>query len=168
MTSDTRGIMLAGAGKSNALLCSSLLATPELIAIGERLRTQDNRCTASPMFVIQGLERRYGMDPRWCDSYVWVDTEDGAVEVPEPDDGEETEYIKKSGYVDAWVTLMVCFTEKGCEEHMALNGHNYRHYRETRIYVECFYRNPEMQAIREWLMALPPAGPAGGTDDGKS
>lgn len=155
-------LRLAEVGKSTVLLSSALLPAllpsipPELLAIGEQLRTQDNRCTANPMFVIQGLERKYGMDPQWSDNYVWIDTYDGAMEVPEPADGEETEYIKKSGYVDIWVDLMVCFTEKGCEEHMALNGHNYRYYRETRIYVKCFYRNPEMTAIREWLMALPP------------
>lgn len=128
----------------------------ELLAIGEQLRTQDNRCTDSPMFVIQGLERQYGFDTAWCDDFVWVDLEDGCREIPAPADGEETEYIKKSGYRDVWVDLMVCYTEVGCAEHMRQNGHNYRGYRETRVYVKCFFRNPEMTAIREWLMALPP------------
>jgi len=54
---------------------------------------------------------------------------------------------------------MVAFTEKGCEEHLELNGHNYRykaHRGATRIYVESFHRCPEMIAIREALMSLKP------------
>ena len=46
-------------------------------------------------------------------------------------------------------------TEDGCKEHLELNGHNYRsrsHRQQTRIYVESFYRCPEMIAIRESLM----------------
>jgi hypothetical protein len=85
----------------------------ELIDIARRMALQDNRCTANPMFCVQG--RR----------------------------GEKT-----------WETLAVCFSEKGCEEHLLENGHNYRHYKETRIYAESFNRNPEMIAIRQFLMRI--------------
>jgi hypothetical protein len=126
----------------------------ELLEIGERLRTQDNLCTAEPMFCVQVKERDYGYDPKWSDDFVWIDTEDGCREVPAPKDEEETDFIIKSGFKDKWVTVMVAFTRKGCEEHLELNSHNYRHYKGARIYVESFRRCPEMIAIRKFLMEL--------------
>lgn len=125
-----------------------------LLAISERLRTQDNRCTAEPMFCVQGRRRIYGMDPQWMDDPIWIDTSNGAEEVEPPEDEENPpEGYEKTGYVDVWETLAVCFTESGCKEHLHLNGHNYRRYKEVRIYAESFRRNPEMQAIREFLLA---------------
>jgi hypothetical protein len=124
-------------------------------AIGERLRTQDNRITVDPMFCVQGRRRIYGMDPDYADHVVWVDTEEGCRECEAPKDEEETQFIKKAGYKDIWETLMVAFTEDGCKEHLELNGHNYRHYEEVRIYVESFRRCPEMIAIRAMLMNMP-------------
>jgi hypothetical protein len=53
---------------------------PTLREIGERLRTQDNRCTADPFFQVRVRRRIYGMDPQWMDDPVWIDTEDGARE----------------------------------------------------------------------------------------
>jgi coenzyme F420-reducing hydrogenase alpha subunit len=53
-----------------------------------------------------------------------------------------------------WETVAVCFTEKGCKDHLDLNMHNYSHYRDVRIYADSFYRNPEMVAIRQYLMSL--------------
>jgi len=124
-----------------------------LAEIGERLRTQDNLCTADPMFCVQEKKTVYGLDPQWTDNPVWIDTEDGVWEVPEPEDGEETELIKQTGKFEYWETVMVSFTNAGCQEYLRLNGHNHRG--ETRIYVESFRRCPEMIAIREYLMSLP-------------
>jgi len=127
-----------------------------LIAIAALLRTQDNRMTAEPMFCVQGRRRQYTMDTDHCDDVVWIDTDEHH-EVDPPADGEETDTIVKLGYIDSWETLMVAFTEKGCQEYLHLNGHNYRHYKEVRIYVESFRRCPEMIAIRHWLLSLPEA-----------
>lgn len=124
----------------------------ELKAIGERIRTQDNLCTMDPMFCVQGRRRIYGMDPQWTDDAVWVDISDGAMPCDAPADEVETDTIIKTGYIDVWETLMVAFTRKGCDEHLELNGHNYRRYDEVRIYVESFRRCPEMIVIRKFLM----------------
>jgi hypothetical protein len=128
----------------------------DLLKIGELIRTQDNRITAEPMFCVQGRRRIYGMDTKWGDSTVWIDTEDGCHEVEAPADGEETDFIIETGYVDVWETLMVAFTEEGCKEYLKLNGHNYRHYQEVRIYAESFRRCPEMIAIRKFLSEMKP------------
>lgn len=113
--------------------------------IGERLKTQDNRITQNPMFCVQEKKRDYGYDPTWCDDHVWMSFEcSGEVE-------PETPGAIKTGYKDRWETVMVAFTEAGCEEYLRLNGHNHRG--ETRIYVESFNRCPEMIAVREALMS---------------
>jgi hypothetical protein len=125
----------------------------ELAAIGERLRTQDNRVTQDPMFCVQEAVRDVGYDSNFSDKCCWVDSanqktifddDEGFVE---PDGDEWQEF----GYVDRWNTVMVAFTGKGCEEYMKLNGHNHRG--KLRIYVESFRRCPEMIAIRDFLMA---------------
>ncbi len=126
----------------------------ELAEIGKLLLTQDNQMTADPMFCVQGRRRQYGMDSEYSDETVWIDTSDGVEVIDKPADGEETDTIKETGYYDHWETLCVCFTQAGCEEHLRQNKHNYGHFEETRIYVESFYRNPEMQAVRKFLMEL--------------
>ena len=129
----------------------------ELREIGHRLRTQDNRCTADPIFQVRGLRRYYGLDPQWTDDAVWIDTEDGAQEVDPPEDPDSPgDFIIKTGYLDIWEVLMVAFTEEGCKEHLRLNGHNYRRlYQKVDIYASYLNRCPEMIAIRNALMALP-------------
>lgn len=122
--------------------------------ISSQLKTQDNRCTAEPIFYVQGRRRIYGMDTQWTDNTVWIDTYDGAEEVPAPEDGQETDTIVQTGYIDVWETLSVAFTEDGCKEHLELNGHNYRHYEEVRIYADTLRRCPEMIAIRKHIMDL--------------
>jgi hypothetical protein len=124
--------------------------------IGHQLRTQDNRCAANPIFQVRGLMRYYGIDPSWTDDPVWIDTEDGAVEVDPPEDpGNPGEFIIQVGYLDVWEVLMVAFTEEGCKKHLELNGHNYRRYRKVEIYADNIKRCPEMFAIREFLLGLP-------------
>ena len=135
----------------------SLVEEPAIVLedIGRRLITQDNRCTADPIFQVRGLRRFYGMDPRWADS-VWVDTEEGAIEVDPPEDPDNPgDFIIETGYIDVWEVLMVAFTEEGCREHLRLNGHNYRHYQKVDIYADTLTRCPEMIAVRNFLMKLP-------------
>lgn len=116
----------------------------ELKAIGERLRTQDNRITQNPMFCVQTKRRDCGFHVDYADNTVWI--LDG--EEVEPDTNGAKEY----GVRERWETVMVAFTEEGCKEYLRQNGHNLT---EPRIYVESFNRCPEMIAIREFLMALP-------------
>lgn len=128
------------------------LGSTGLLAISERLKTQDNRCTMNPMFCVQMKVRDIGMDADYATDTVWMDMESGNFDEVPP----ETEGAVEFGFKDRWETVMVAFTEKGCEEYLALDGHNVRrraHNGEVRIYVESFNRCPEMIAIREALMA---------------
>ena len=121
------------------MLCAKMKA-PELLAIGERLRTQDNRITQNPMFCVQEKYKIRGLDQRWTDRTEWI--LDG--ETVEP----ETEGAEEYGYREEWQTVMVAFTEEGCKEYLRQNSHNLR---VPRIYVESFNRCPEMIAIRQAL-----------------
>lgn len=143
------------------------VAGASLLAIGEKLRSQDNRCTANPMFCVQVCERIGPIDPNYgtgqrmyhnhdeCETYYpdRPDPEEWQRLKTLDDNGELPENVSMGDYMEKWFTVQVCFTEEGCKRHLELNGHNYRHYYGTRIYVESFNRNPEMLEIREALLA---------------
>lgn len=125
-----------------------------LLAIGDRLRTQDNQCTANPMFCVQKLVRDVGYDPAYAADTMWIDMESGDHQEVRPN----TPGAEEFGWKERWETVMVAFTEEGCNEYMRLNGHNIKraaYNGETRIYVESWNRCPEMIAVREFLMANP-------------
>ena len=128
--------------------------TEQLKEIGELLRTQDNRITESPMFCVQVNDRVHGLDKDYGDGIEWIDLDDVESGIqPAPENPDETK-LTAFGYRDNWKTVLVCFTEEGCKEHLRQNQHNYRYYDGFRIYVESFYRCPEMKAVREFLMTL--------------
>lgn len=114
-----------------------------ILALAERLRTQDGRCTADPYFCIQEKRREYGYDPQWCDETVWVF--DGE-EVP-----ADTEGADETGYKDEWHTVQVALTEAAADDYIRANKHRLT---EPRTYVDSFYRCHEMIELRNWLMTL--------------
>lgn len=130
---------------------------PELLAIGELLRTQDNLGTAEVAFYVQVERTMYGMDPDYAEGPVWYDTELHE-EVPEPSEEEQEQRpgaIIETGKFQHWETKMVSFTKEGAEEYLRQDGHNLRRIGQVRIYGESFRRCPEMIAIRAFLMSLP-------------
>jgi len=125
----------------------------DLLAIGERLRTQDNRATDHPMFSAQEKRREYGYDGDYASDYIWVAYDD-AGELSEVAAG--TQGARQVYYKEVWHTVMIAFTEKACEDYLRQNRH---HFGETRIYGHTLYRNHEMIAIRAWLMSAEPPEP---------
>ena len=127
--------------------------------ISERLRTQDNRATADPMFCVQIKVRDCGYDATWVDNLCWRDdTLDEETRYDDDPGFVEPMDLKweRTGYVDRWETVMVAFTERGAREYLELDGHNVRAraFRgEVQIYAESFRRCPEMLAIRTALLA---------------
>ena len=130
--------------------------TITLADISARLQTQDNRCTAEPMFCLQILVRDTGYDPNYSDDHAWINMDSGEYEETEPDaPGSE-----RFGFKDRWETVMVAFTEQGILDYMELDGHNVKrraHNGETRIFVESFRRCNEMVRIRHALLEAPDA-----------
>jgi hypothetical protein len=128
----------------------------ELLEIGKRLREQDNRCTADPIFQVRGKRRIYGIDPDYGeDNYVWINTDDCEEMEPPADEDNPPKWARKVYFTLVDEVLMVALTEEGCKEHLRLNGHNYKGYDGVRIYADSLRRCPEMIALREFLISLP-------------
>lgn len=125
-------------------------------AIGERIRTQDNRCTDQPIFIVQQKRRIFGIDRDYTDDHAWVDNDGCEITCTEEianleeleDDGHCGDY-RKVGYVDVWEFVTACFTEQGCKDYLELNGHNLD---KPRIYATSSYRNNEFRAVRDFLI----------------
>jgi len=134
---------------------------PDRIAeIGHLIRTQDNRCTAEPLFIVQEQKRTYGFDPAYSDKTVWIGSDGDEVDAEEQtrleklrDDGEDIPGDwTRTAYQDTWHFVTACFTEKGCNDYIALNGHN--HSGKLRVYADGSWRNEEFRAVRAFLMGL--------------
>ena len=130
-----------------------------LQAIGQLIATQDNRITDAPMFAVQQKRRIHGIDTEWCDNVDWLDKEGNE---PSDEDREKLDAYwrehrlamhgwKRVGYIDIWEFVTACFTEQGCKDFLAINGHNLK---EPRIYAYGSYRNAEWRRVRDALLAL--------------
>lgn len=136
----------------------------DLLMLGELLRTQNNRITANPVFAVQQKHRIWGVEDgdghEWREIDGWEAVEDDvAAELERNFDiyGEVKDGYARMCYVDTWEFVTACLTEKGCEQYIALNGHNLC---EPRIYAYGGYRNREWEFLREWLKSLPAPQPA--------
>lgn len=142
--------------------------------IGARIRSEDNRATATPIYVVQRRRRVYGFDPDYTeDTKVWLDCEAHEATAEERrlldlafDLGNDIpDGWTLTAYLDVWDFVMPFFTEAAAQRYMDENRHNLRP--ECRIYVESGYRNAEWEAIRKFLAAqatdtTTPGGKGGG------
>jgi len=127
----------------------------KLVAIAKRMKGQDNRATAHPIFLVQQQHRIYWIMKGCTDNYVWLhdgseytdEEKDKYIEECEPG-GEGWEHV---GYIDEWVFVQPFFSNKGAEAYVASNRHNLNN---PRVYVDSAYRNKEWQAVREVLIDL--------------
>lgn len=133
--------------------------------IAARMRGQDNRITAEPIFVVQQRRRIYGLDPDYTDDVCWCRSDDEFYEVTDPGELAEIEaeyahtglepgnpwrkYIR-TGYRDVWEWVQPFFSEIGAQAYIDANRHNLT---DPRIYVESAHRNDEWQAVRAALLA---------------
>ena len=123
------------------------------------IRTQDNRATAWPIFMVQQSVRDYGIaegyeeDSVWCDCEGEVDDPETLASLSSDDAGDDDDY-RLVGYRDRWENVQPFLTEEGANEYIRINGHNLR---KTRIYVEAAFRNAEWQFMRELILALAPS-----------
>ena len=127
----------------------------ELNEIGERLRTQDNRSTADPIFCVEQL-RKDVCPEGYEDGRNWVDMESGdyghateeeAAKLDET--GTDHDGIwEKHCYKERWEFVQPFLTESAAQAYIDCNGHNLS---KTRIYVISAFRNLEWQAVRNSL-----------------
>lgn len=138
--------------------------------IAQDVATQDNAITELPIFIVQQRHRTYWIDDEYASEFVWVsngdepyeaDTETAAkldaafkescditISLLEEDEGWST--WTRVGYRDHWEFVTACFTRRGCDEYLRINGHNLT---DPRIYVASGYRNAEWKTMREFLLA---------------
>lgn len=137
-------------------MATTITLPDSLDYIAEEMRTQDNCCTAYPIFLVRQRRRIYGMDPAFGsgDNFVWQ--QEGETVDPADWDGDEDrmedEGCEKLYYVDTWENVTGCFTRKAAQAYITRNGHNLS---EPQIYVDTLYRNAEMDAIRVALGGRP-------------
>lgn len=128
-----------------------------LAGLQYHLNTQDGRCTADPFFCVFSKQQIVVDEDYDHDRIVWVDEE-----------GNEASDLKYSRLErlcmrgrenPKWRRLAVkevdqfetaCFTEQGCKNYLAIQGHNLR---KPFIYVTSLWRNDEMISLRNMLMS---------------
>lgn len=137
--------------------------TKRLNEIGHLIRTQDNRITADPLFVVEREEKVCGVNANYSDGYDWFNSdlqreaEEEEIEILEAasdryDSDEDIGGWEKIGYVKRWEFVTACFTEQGCKDYLKQNGHNV--HGPTRIYAHGSFRNKEYQDVRNYLKSL--------------
>lgn len=132
----------------------------EIAEIGELIRTQDNRCTDQPLFAVMKKRGMVTMDTHDYDRIEWVESETGDYCFADETKSRRLEALYQGGRetpgwdryamkdVDVFVTA--CFTEQGCKDFIARDGHNHR---QPFIYAFGSYRNNEFRAVRAMLAA---------------
>ena len=135
----------------------TMMLPPELYTIGELIRTQDNRITDQPMFIVFQKREIIGSDEHSPSRICWV--RDGEevnplrairLEILYQDGRDTSNYDRYAMQeVDEFVTA--CFTEHGCKEYLRQNGHNLRL---PYIYACGSFRNNEYQLVRNWLAGI--------------
>lgn len=127
--------------------------------LGSRVITDDNRCTADPLFCVMEkheivVEEGYGHD-----RIVWVD-EEGSEASPTQARRLEALHNDYRETPDKWRRLAVakqdrfvtaCFTEQGCKDFLAVQGHNLR---QPFTYVFSLFRNEEMKQLRQLMIGM--------------
>lgn len=135
----------------------------ELSAIGELIRTQDNRITDQPFFAVMTKREIISSEDHDCDRICWVENQSGNyVEATETQYRRleaiyQAKYEVREGWdryamkeIDVFVTG--CFTEQGCKDYINKNGHNLN---KPFIYAFGSYRNDEYQTVRKFIMQIP-------------
>lgn len=124
--------------------------------ISESLKTQDNRITDQPMFVVFEKREIIGSDEHspsriaWCrDGEEVSELRAKRLEALHQDCRGTLDYYRYAMQeIDVFVTA--CFTEQGCKDYLSLNGHNLRL---PYIFAAGSYRNNEYQQVRNWIIS---------------
>lgn len=126
--------------------------------IGERIRTDDNRATAEPIFLVQEQVRIYGIDTDYDPPIEWIYADEcnpvdsdlaSSLEAGYQKDHTEPEDYRRVGYQEEWRYVQPFFTEAAADLYIEKNSH--RHTGKLRTYVDSAYRNWEWIAVRKQL-----------------
>lgn len=151
-------------------------ALKQLAALAAEIRTQDNACTADPIFMVQERVITYGMDPEYADDHqiVWLDV-NAEYEECEPKLSRRLEKLycyswdatvgkklkeryQRTAKAEHWQHVQPFLTKAAAEDWIKRNSHNYT--KGLRVYVESAYRNAEWKLMRQAILELAPEGGA--------
>lgn len=163
--------------KGTKLYTRPSASVPDWMAdISSNLKTQDNRITADPLFVVFQKGTIVVDEDYDHDRIVWVDDEGNEADTEDAyslsamrqdmESGsfmdDEIELIDEDECRREWRRLAIkevdefvtaCFTEVGAESYLKVNGHNLR---KPYIFVTSLFRNMEMINLRNWLISCEP------------
>lgn len=127
--------------------------------LAHEMQTQDNLCTADPIYLVQEERIIYGFQPECAadgDYHWYFPDEDGYYDVPTDGEGlplseEEAEIFgyEKAYFITTKEFVCAHFTMAAAERYIEAQKHNLK---SPRIFVDSMYRCDEMKAIREFLM----------------
>jgi hypothetical protein len=156
-----RAVNRVSAARDESESLRAQLALPA--GIGRLINTQDNRGTDQPLFAVMEKREFVTLDTHDHDRIVWVETQSGDYNKASPSYAKtlEQKYQSSEDYPSHWeryamkdidVFVTACFTEQGCIDFLARDGHNH-----TKPFIYAFgsFRNAEYQSLRNWLKALP-------------
>jgi len=137
--------------------------------LAKEVKTQDNRCTASPYYyAVEEDEEIVGIDTGWTDDVRWV-SEDGEYRLTfdelvasgdhegmPTDELEAEEWLEAHGWEKVGVLTRsrysnVFLTEKAVREHIQANHY---HYKNPRDFLFFAGRNPEMKCLIETVVEV--------------
>ena len=124
----------------------------DIYDIAQDMRTQDNRCTSHPLFLVQTRIRTPGMSPDYYHEYFWYNEDTGEEAADDAVGDLEENGFEKIYYSMCTVTVSTHFTLRAAEEFIERNAHNFG--TPLQVYVESAYNCPEIIAVREHLLKL--------------
>jgi hypothetical protein len=130
-------------------------------AIVSRMKTQPNYCSRDVIFDVMATVRVSGIDfTEAHDGYFWFDHEAGS-EVTDAnrvaalerahERGDSLGSVQRVQYVEMQQSVESFFTEAAATAYIAKHGHEMRN---PRITAESAVRNPELAAVRNYLLSL--------------
>jgi hypothetical protein len=140
--------------------------------LAKEIKSQNNRGTASPYFYVvrnedeiaipaESTDEKKYYHHEWCESYTKEELIDAVRECHYDDtllsdEFDFDDYVRKHcseyGVGYKYVDENTFLTEKAYKEHMKLNGHNYRNYKNTYSYLKHASINPEMEKLLKAIM----------------
>lgn len=141
-----------------------------ILALSQQLHTQDNRCTSHPIFQVRDVKQvpclpENADDTHWwdADGYLVLDEEliktleeEGQWDsfesvLLEDEDGVHSARYTRTHTKTLRQVVEVFMTNEAAEFWVAQNEHRHN---ALEIYVASGFRNPEWQAIRDFLISL--------------
>lgn len=133
-----------------------------LLDLSTQLKTQDNRITSDPIFLVQQKRRIYGLDPEYAEEYEfeWLHEDEGygpdeyvqlALEAWREAGGQEDMPYRRLAYLDTWEFVQCFFTNQAAQDYIQINKHRLN---EPRVYVDSGYRNHEWIQLRRFLSSI--------------